>query len=266
MYVSPTEALLQGKTTFGVLPVTVTDEDLSDWPVEVRYELALAVQANQVVGEGYWMPEDGPKMNDLQVAVADVASLRAVLAWRADARKKMVALAAEEAAERKAKQAREHEEYEVERRKAEQSYVDKIQVVNEWAETHGSVTVQNRLAMGMVQPAEGLKLVEDYLFEPFEDEEVYQPILLDEVCECSCQDDAIFSRYTAPSLTEDQCDYLVKARALCGDHGEVSAWAHEGRCETCTCSPVERLSMDVAMVWRLKSGRIVVFERAYALD
>lgn len=238
--IDPAAAIRAGKTQFGVVPVSVTDDDVGALAADAREELIRMVVDGEIAGDG---PADG------LLDTAEFAQIAAVLQRRVAAKARTVvdAQAAEEAARIAA--ARTTEEEAVRKREQGAKEVIRQKALRSWVEAHGDDSQQDRLKEGFLPESEILEAVTNEVFEDLDDYTVYDPIRLDQACDCLCARAVRFTQEAPPELDKTQFLELRRIREDAPQSALVEAVLHKGACPACTCVPIARLGARVTIQW-----------------
>jgi hypothetical protein len=239
LFVHPKAAILAGKSDFGIMDVTVTDQVLQDLYAPAREELAEIVTKGDVVGKSE---------GDLDASEASVDELLRLLAHRVVLRRQTAtALRAAQEAER-VETARQHEEAAVRRREDEAKAAKRLLAIQKWVADKGTASQKKRLAEGVLPVEEVLEAITSHLCEDLgiDSRERYTRITVDEACACACAEQVEFDVRPTTALTEDQHELLLEARE---EAGTAVALTHRAKCPGCSCPVVERRSIQIEMQW-----------------
>lgn len=232
IHVSPRAAILAGKTRVGQQSIEVTEDDLRQFPEELRLELALAFEAGEVLGED---PGEPPIGEPTPAALEPILRLRAgKRAKKTEAEK----AAAADRAEADAAAARAVTERGNARSRALRAWVDK----------HGDEEMRARMSEGYLRDEE---ILEEICAEALDlpGFSAYDALHKGHACECACASDVKFSVGAPQNLDARQYAQLRKAREDAPEGAKVTVHEHRASCPSCRCVPIARLEVRLTMEW-----------------
>ena len=238
--INPADAIRAGRSKFGIVSVDVSDENLGSLDADLREELVRIVTSGDIVGDG---SDDGP------IHAPEFQELVASLRRRADARKR------DEAAERAAGEAarvasaRSEEEEAVRKREYGAKEALRQKAIKDWVEEHGDDSQQARLREGLLPEEEILEAVVNEVFEDLDDQTRYDPIRLDQVCDCLCARRVQFTQSPPQTVDSAQFRILHDIREDAPKGALVETVLHRAACPACSCVPLARLTARVTVEW-----------------
>ncbi len=252
LFVSPRAAIKAGKAEFGSKDVVVEGTDLERLPLSSRDELAIVVEADDIVGRGFNV--GGTAHADLEAKAHTVEELFALLSYRAGTRANVLKMQAEQEERERGEAARAQEAEAVAKREGEAKKAQQLLAIQKWVNKHGSDSQKKRLVEGVLPEGEALESITEMVCEDLtinSTAQRYQKIVDDEACACACASHVVFDVANADALTEEQYDTVVETREEAKNLGKAKVFAvrHHAKCSACDCPPVERLSLRVELTW-----------------
>jgi len=232
VFVSPRAAIMAGRTSVGTLSFNLTEEALKELPDELRFELALAYEANQPIGEN---------PNEPAVIEASLSSIRPVLELRATQRKRL-----EEA--KRIDDARKAELAAVASRDVTAKDNARSRALRSWIEKHGDDEQRARMAEGFLPEDEILDAVTDELLD-IAGFNVYEPLRRGDACECSCAHRVTFDVGPPKYMDSFQFSKLQAVRENVPEGATVKPIEHRAACPDCKCVPIARISALISLPW-----------------
>lgn len=243
VHVSARAAILAGKTRVGPQTFTLQDNELQALPEALRYELALAYEAGEILGKD---PSDPPIVEPTLEALTPLL----------EARSKQRA-AVDEA--RKKQEARDAEVAVVQAREATAKDNARSKALRGWIEKHGDEEQKARMSEGFLPENEILDAVCEELLE-LPGFGLYDPLRRGDACDCACAGHVEMTEGAPQYLDSSQYEKLQRAREAAPEGSRVEAIEHRAKCPHCACVPIARLEARVSMPW---NGWMLV--RQYAL-
>jgi hypothetical protein len=232
VHVDARAAITAGKTRVGSQGFTVSEEELAVLPLAERLELALAYEANEVIGTTPGEPV---------IVEPTLEAVKPVLARRAAKR-------AEVEAERARVEVRQKEEAAVTARTATDRNNARSRALRAWVDKHGDDNQKARMAEGFLPEAEILEDVCDELLE-LTGFSAYDPLNRGHACECACAGDVVMSVRAPQYLDDRQFSRLQAAREDAPEGAVVTVHEHKAACPSCPCVPIARLEVRLTMEW-----------------
>lgn len=238
--INPADAIRAGRSKFGVVAVEVTDQNLESLEGELREELVRIVASGEIVGDG---------VNDGPIQAPEFDQLAGALRRRAEAHKQAEAAsrAAEEAARIAA--ARSDEEEVVRKREYAAKEAVRQKAIKDWVEEHGDDSQQERLREGLLPEEEILESIVNEVFENLDDQTRYDPIRLEQACDCLCARHVKFTQGPPPTVDGNQFRVLRDIRENAPPGALVETVLHRAACPACSCVPLARLAARVTIEW-----------------
>lgn len=231
--VSTRAAILAGKTATGKRSLQLRPADLESLPVELRLEIAVAIENASPIGLD---PDDPP------IAEPTLDAIRPVLQNRADRRKRI------EETERTLA-ARRAEEALVESRAVAAKDAQRTKALRAWVEKNGDDEQKKRMKEGFLPEQEILDEVAEELLD-VRGFDVYVAMLKGEVCDCPCAGYVQFTERTPPThLDMFEFKKLEDVREQLPEGAAAIPVEHQGKCPHCKCMPSTRITARVSIPW-----------------
>lgn len=229
--ISTRAAIMAGKATTGVMALSLTDADLETLPVELREEIAIAYEADEVV-----------ESNDPPIVEATLSALVPVLEARAKAR------TAADVEQRKTQARSAEEAKETDRLLAVRNNA-RSKALRAWVEEHGNDEQKARLREGFLPEPEMLDAVAAELLD-ISGYAPYTPLFKGEACECACAGNVVFTTKSPPPYVDaGTFATLTGLREAAPIGASVEPVEHRAHCAQCKCAPIARITGKVSLPW-----------------
>ncbi len=229
--ISTRAAIVAGKTTTGVVALSITDNDLAGMTRDLREEIAIAYESEETI-----------ESSDPPIVEATIEALIPVLAARAKAR-------AAETEKRKKAEARAAEEAKERDRILATTNNARSKALRSWIEENGDDSQKARMAEGFLPEQEMLDAVADELltitgYAP------YTPLHKGDVCDCPCAGHVQFTARQPPQYVDEfMFATLAGLREAAPVGASVEPVEHRGACPRCKCVPLARITAKVSLPW-----------------
>jgi len=229
--ISTRAAIVAGKATTGVATLSLTDVDLATLPVELREEIAIAYEADEVV-----------ESNDPPIVEATLLALTPVLKARAEVR-------AAAAIEQRKTEARSSEEAKENDRRLAVKNNARSKALRTWVEEHGDDEQKARLREGFLPEPEMLDAVAAELLD-IPGYAPYAPLFKGEACDCACAGSVQFTVKSPPPYVDASTfATLTGLREVAPIGASVEPVEHRAHCASCKCAPIARITGKVSLPW-----------------
>lgn len=232
VHVSPRAAIVAGKTRVGAQSFDVTEEDLQKLSEELRVELALTYESDEVLGAD---PSEPPISEPTLVALEPILKLRAGRrARRVEAQKKIDADRAEAEV--------------VAARSVTEKGNARDRALRAWVEKNGDDEQKARMSEGYLREEE---ILDDICAEVLELSgfDRYDNLRSGHACDCACSSDVKFITRAPNNLDARQYARLKAAREEAPPGAIVTVHEHKASCPSCKCVPIARLEVRLTREW-----------------
>lgn len=229
--ISTRAAIVAGKTTTGIVTLSLTDNDLAGLSPDLREEIAIAYEAEETI-----------ESNDPPIVEATVEALIPVLTARAKAR-------IAETEKRKKAEARTAEEAKERDRVLAVTNNARSKALRTWIEENGDDEQKARMAEGFLPEQEMLDAVADELLT-IDGYAPYTPLHKGDVCDCPCAGHVQFTIRQPPQYVDAYMfSTLTGLRDAAPVGASVEPVEHRGACPRCKCVPLARITAKVSLPW-----------------
>jgi len=229
--ISTRAAIVAGKTTTGVVTLSLTDNDLAPLSPVLREEIAIAYEAEETI-----------ESSDPPIVEATMEALTPVLEARAKAR-------AADVEKRKLAEARSSEEQKERDRLLAASSNTRSKALRAWVEVNGNDEQKARLLEGFLPEQEMLDAVADELLD-ITGYAPYTPLLKGDACDCACAGHVTFSIRQPPQYVDAYMFAALQGlRETAPSGASVEPVEHRAACARCKCVPIARITAKVSLPW-----------------